>query len=281
MKKIGFIDYYISEWHANNYPAWIEEINKKSGEDFVVAYAWAELDVSPVDGRTTDQWCEAFKVERCGSIAELCQMCDYILILAPSDPDKHLAYAKEALKFGKNTYIDKTFAPDYATAKKIYEIAEKQGTKIFSSSALRYADALNDYNGNAKNVLTTGGGRTLDEYIVHQIEMVVKAMGVGAEKVLVTTEEDRHYCKIAYGDGRMATLFFAPMLDFAAYITGEDGVTNLHPVQSGFFKTLIEEILRFLASGKAPFPKEQTLEVMKIREGILKAAQKAGVWQKL
>ena len=25
MKKIGFVDYYLSEWHANNYPAWIEE----------------------------------------------------------------------------------------------------------------------------------------------------------------------------------------------------------------------------------------------------------------
>ena len=23
MKTIGFIDYYLDEWHANNYPAWI------------------------------------------------------------------------------------------------------------------------------------------------------------------------------------------------------------------------------------------------------------------
>ncbi len=26
--KIGFVDYYIDEWHANNYPAWFAEINK-------------------------------------------------------------------------------------------------------------------------------------------------------------------------------------------------------------------------------------------------------------
>ena len=26
MKTIGFVDYYISEWHANNYPVWIKKI---------------------------------------------------------------------------------------------------------------------------------------------------------------------------------------------------------------------------------------------------------------
>ena len=34
MKTIGFVDYYISEWHANEYPAWIKEANEKLGEDF-------------------------------------------------------------------------------------------------------------------------------------------------------------------------------------------------------------------------------------------------------
>ena len=38
MKKIGFVDYYISEWHANNYPAWIDAL----GCDYKVTHAWAE-----------------------------------------------------------------------------------------------------------------------------------------------------------------------------------------------------------------------------------------------
>ena len=50
-KIIGFIDYYISEWHADNYPAWIEEISKETGKDFCFKYVWAEEYVSPVDGR--------------------------------------------------------------------------------------------------------------------------------------------------------------------------------------------------------------------------------------
>ena len=36
MKSIGFIDFYLSEWHANNYPIWLSEVNEKNGTDFVV-----------------------------------------------------------------------------------------------------------------------------------------------------------------------------------------------------------------------------------------------------
>ena len=131
MKKIGFVDFYISEWHANNYPAWIKQANEELGYDFEVAYAWAEQDVSPVDNVTTKEWCEKFGVTACATIAELCEKSDNILILAPANPETHLKYAKLALPYGKTTYIDKTFAPDLATAKEIFSIAKKYNTKIF------------------------------------------------------------------------------------------------------------------------------------------------------
>ena len=72
MKKIGFVDYYISEWHANNYPKWIKAANEEAGYDFEVAYAWAQEYVSPVDGRNTDEWCEAMGITRCQTVEELC-----------------------------------------------------------------------------------------------------------------------------------------------------------------------------------------------------------------
>ena len=90
MKKIGFVDYYISEWHANNYPVWIKEICEQTGEEFCIAYAWAERYDSPYDGRNTDEWCAAFGAEKCETIAELCEKSDYILVLSPSNPEKHL-----------------------------------------------------------------------------------------------------------------------------------------------------------------------------------------------
>ena len=281
MKKIGFIDYYISEWHANNYPAWIKEINAELGTDFVLSYAWAEEDVSLIDGKTTDEWCKKFHVERCASIAELCEKSDCILILSPSNPEKHLAYAEQALKYGKPTYIDKTFAPDYATAKKIYEIAERYSTPMFSTSALRYADEIAKYNGDAKNIFTTGGGRAFGEYAVHQIEMAVKTLGTGAKRVKAEREVDRITCRIEFEGGRASTIMWAYELPFNVFIAGADGVTFYHSVKSDFFKSLIRDILRFYDSKTPSFDKAQTMEVIKIRDAALKAIENERIWQEV
>ena len=53
MMKIGFIDYYMSEWHSSNYPAWIKEEGEKLGLECEVLYAWAE-DTKDVENGTND-----------------------------------------------------------------------------------------------------------------------------------------------------------------------------------------------------------------------------------
>lgn len=278
MKTIGFVDYYISEWHANEYPAWIKEANEKLGEDFQLKYAWAELDKSLVDGVTTDEWCEKNGVEKCATIAELCEKADYILVLAPSDPQTHLKYAQEVLKYKKNTYIDKTFAPDYATAKKIFDIAESYGTKFFSSSALRYSTEL-DGLVDSKAIITTGGGGNLDEYIIHQVEMVVKTMNAKATKVRVEKQGSNQYvCSVAFEGGKAATMLYAPCYGFSVCAEKADGGFVNRGISSDFFKALIADILRFYKTGETSFDVSQTLDVMKVREGVIKAKESLGEW---
>ena len=266
MKTIGFIDYYISEWHANNYPEWIKAASEKLGLDFEVKYAYAELDVSPVDGVTTDEWCKNFGAERCMSIKELCEKSDYVIILAPSDPECHLRYANEALTSGKRTYIDKTFAPDYKTAAAIFDLSDAGKTEIFSTSALRYADELKDINPKS-TVETTGGGSNLPEYIIHQVEMVVKKLGVGAVSTNVYTEGDETVCRVNYPDCREATMRYSKKNHFAIASDGNE----LVKISSDFFAGLIEDILRFFSGEENPVPREETLEVMKIREGVIRS----------
>ena len=124
-KKIGFIDLYISEWHANNYPAWIKKACEEFGYDYEVKYGWGEQDVSPTTGETTDQWCERMGVERCNTIEEICEKSDVLVILSPSRADKHLEYAKIAFTYGKPTYIDKPFSDSVENAKEIFALSEK------------------------------------------------------------------------------------------------------------------------------------------------------------
>jgi len=268
MKKIGFVDYYISEWHANNYPAWIEAASKAMGEDFCVAYAWAEQDLSPVYNETTDQWCEKYGVEKCETVDELCEKSDYIVILAPSDPDKHLGYAEKVLKYGKRTYIDKTFAPDTATAEKIYALADKYGAKIFSSSALRYATELNGLVPKSE-VYVTGGGRSIEEYIVHQAEMVIKLLRADVLSVSVTATEDGYDAVAEFVGGKRARFGYAPKNSFCVSLDGGEYVK----IASDFFPTLMSDMLRFFVTGETSFDRSETIQVMKLRDAILSSKE--------
>ena len=278
MKTVGFIDYFLHEWHANEYPAMIAAYNEKNGADYQVKYAWAEMDIP--GGMSTDEWCEIHGTEKCATIQELCEKSDLVIVLAPSNPEKHLAYAKAVFACGKNPYIDKTFAPDYATAKAIFDLANEYGVQFFSSSALRYADELNAYMGTANTIFTTGGGSNFDEYIIHQIEMVVKCLGVGAEQVRYTKNADQEWVEVAYANGKVAKMMFAPCMPFAVTVADENG-SNYLPIESAFFDGLIADILHFFATGEKSFDGAQTLEVIKIREGAIQAKSKVNVWVKL
>lgn len=277
MKKIGFVDYYISEWHANNYPAWIRRANEKLGTDYEVTYAWAEQEISPVDGVSTDEWCEKMGVTRCDTVAELCEKSDAIIVLAPSDPEKHLQYAREVLPFGKRTYIDKTFAPDFETAKEIFKIAEAYGTPFFSTSALRFADELTGLSG-ANNLILTGGGGNFAEYIIHTVEMAVKLFENPVKKVKVERVGDQRICRAVTENGLEAVIIYSPCEGFGINAKKENGGYTHCDIRSEFFLNLIEEIIRFFETGIPPFDAKQTLEAMRFRTALLNAEKTPEKW---
>lgn len=281
MTKIGFVDYYLSEWHANNYPAWIANVCRNRGVEFKLCYAWAEQEISPVDGLSTAEWCGKFGVEACKTLEELCEKSDVIVVLAPSDPDRHLPYAKTVLKYGKRTYIDKTFAPDLATAKEIFALAKAGNAPFFSTSALRYATELDKYT-DCRQMVTTGGGSSPEEYMIHQIEMVVKKLGIGAESVRAEAMGEQWLYRVKYSDDREAMMLYAPhSMPFTVYMTGGEQKAVWKKADSDYFSLLIDDMVRFFVEGTLSFPNDQTLEVMKIRDGVLRSMKTPETWVSL
>lgn len=274
MKKIGFIDLYISEWHANNYPAWIKEACEKSGLKYEVAYCWAERDVSPVDGVNTEAWCKKNGVQCCDSIEELCEKSDRIIILAPSNPEAHLVYAQKALKYGKPIYIDKTFAPCYEDATEIFRLSRKYGTPIFSTSALRYANEL-DGIFSPESIAVTGGGSNLPEYFVHLGEITVRVMGCGIESVTAMQNGTQQIIQARYTDGRTAAIIYGKGMPYNIYYASGTK-EEWKSITSPFFVGLISDILRFFETGKPSFSENETLEVIKLRDAALKAVNAPG-----
>lgn len=280
MKTIGFVDYFIDEWHSSNYIGWIDDLCKKNGYDFKVKYAWAEVDT--YEGKkSTDEWCAEYGVEKLNSIEEICEKSDYLMILSPGNPEKHLKYAEEVLKYGKNTYIDKTFAPNLEEAKAIFALGEKYGTKFFSTSALRYAEELEEYKGSISNVIVRGGGRSIEEYIVHQIEMLVKLMGIGAKRVKVLRGGKQEICAIEYESGNCCFLEYANANQFGITVENGDGMGEMVEIKSEYFINLLDDILKFYENGVTPFENAQTLEVIAIRDAIMKAKENIDTWVEL
>ena len=73
------------------------------------------------------------------TIEEVVERSDYLIVLSPDNPEFHEELSQLPLQSGKPTYIDKTFAPDRETAIRLFDLAAKHGTPMYSTSALRFA----------------------------------------------------------------------------------------------------------------------------------------------
>jgi predicted dehydrogenase len=194
---------------------------------------------------------------------ELLKNCDAVYVI--SHPEKHYEYAKAVLPYGKPTYIDKTFAPDFNTAEAIYELG---GAPFFSTSALRYATELEGFPG-AENFTVTGGGSNFAEYSIHLVEMAVMLLNQPVKETEVKTVGNHKFCFITGTEGRTVTLVYAPGMAYS--ITAlQNGKERQVPVKSDFFKGLMASIIAFFESGKPPVSREETLAVLRLRDRLLK-----------
>ena len=121
MFKIGFIDYYLDEWHANNYPKFIKDC---VGDEIVVAYAYGEI-ASPKSGKTSEEWCEEHGVQNCKTIEEVIEKSDGLVILSPDNAERKEDLSRLAMMSGKPCFIDKTFTTGYESGKRIFDKLRK------------------------------------------------------------------------------------------------------------------------------------------------------------
>lgn len=281
MKKIGFIDYFLDEFHANNYPAWIKDNSEKFGRNVEVAYAWADTEV---EGKlTTDEWCEKYNVERLSSIEELVEKSDYIIVLSPDNPEHHERLAELPLKSGKPVYVDKTFSPDLASGARLFELAEKYNTPMCSSSALRFSKEIMDYpdekvNTDTIEFVTTIGPGKFSNYAVHQLEMIVALLGPDAKRIKSHATANGRVMMIEFAGGKMASMVQMAEAPFQVMIQTNDGATKFIGECTDFFEALIHEMLDFFETGKVAIPKDETLAIMALLEAGNKALEQNDVW---
>jgi hypothetical protein len=280
MKKIGFIDYYIDNWHANNYPRMIRESAFKN--DFEVALAWQE--VAPPGKKTLEEWCREQNVSPARSLEEVVDTCDCLLVLSPDDADRHLPLSKSALRSGKPVYIDKPFADRASDAREMLNLAAASKTPLMTSSSLRFTPALSTalkekIRDKRVHFVSTWGGGRFPVYIVHVLEMLAMTLGTGARRVMSAGSAAMASVLIVdYPDKRRGLVQLFPGFEFGLAATYGDGESLAVPNMQGYFEAFIDAMLDFFSTGKNPIPRAQTLEIVALQEASAQALGHRDHW---
>lgn len=274
MIKVGFIDYYLDEWHANNYPKMLKDASEGKYE---VCYAYGKID-SPIGGITNAAWAEKYGVELLSSIEEVIEKSDVLVVLSPDNPEMHEELCDLPLKSGKLCYVDKTFAPDKMTAERIFANARAHGTKCYSSSALRFSAELNEIDTENIYKIYSEGPGTYEIYSIHQIEPIVRLMNVRAKRVMFTGDEKHPAMVMEFVDGRLAQMYQTANAGFKITTVSEDNKGTEYPIKSDFFGLFIQGMVQFFETGEVPVPAENTIDVIAIREAGIKAMKTPFEW---
>ena len=281
MKKIGFIDYYLHEWHADNIPKWVSDA---TNNDMQVCYAWGEID-HPEGGKTNKQWSEEMGIPLCESIEEVIEKSDYLIVLSPDNPERHIDLCKLPLTSGKRTYVDKTFATIKAEAEYMMNLAKKSNTPFYTTSALRYAREFQEYPREKIEYIDSKGPGTFKNYAIHQIEPVVFMMNGCADRVLASVNNISREGNIKptliyeYSNGRRAVMhMFGDDIGFSMTIQNKDGTAAELKIESDFFADWTKDLVNFFITGEVSFPVFQTIDVAAMLEAGNKAVLTPGVW---
>jgi len=149
---------------------------------------------------------------------DVAEACDLVFILA-SDGRVHPALFRTVAGRGKPVFVDKPFAVSAFDARDMFTLAAETGTRVFASSAFRYADGLV----NSLNSIREKGERVktcrvrywlqIQEtqgryfwYGIHGAEMLRAIMGPGVSEVEASGSVDHDSITVWHDDGRQSSI---------------------------------------------------------------------------
>lgn len=282
MKKVGIIDNYISNFHSNTYHRLFHEIAiEEKSEEYVITHIYAKNEKSPSTGETTDEWCAKTGALKCENAQQVCEMADVIMVLSPNNPELHEQFCKVAFESGKPVYVDKTFAPDYATAKRIAECGKANNASFWSSSATRFEPCVSEFlkeDSPIVNSITVESGYPFEIYSIHLIELMNTFMKNGASTVICRNNSANKVFEVNFKDGRKAFLnqFEGTCADFCCYPEIEGACIQMF-CKSDFWKCFSKALLKFFETGKPPVSIENTLECIAVRSALKRSLETPGV----
>jgi predicted dehydrogenase len=261
-RRIGFVDLNLDNYHANVFLQALRGPLQERG--FIVAGCTG---TKVAESRA---WAEKNRVPYFDNDEALNAGVDFFMVLAPSNPEVHLELCRRVFPFRKPTYVDKTFAPDFATAQKIFALADEHATPVQTTSALRYTSVQDEVKKAApskvEHMITWGGGGSFGEYAIHPLELLISVMGHEATGLMRRGTSDRSQLLIEFTGGRTGVVNIYPKSNtpFAASFTTDKATHYIEVDVSKIFVSNQAAILDFFAAGKPTIDRRETLVLMRI-----------------
>lgn len=263
-KRVGFIDYDLNGYHPRVFLKAMREDLKERGFTLGGCHALQEAESRP--------WAEANGVTYFSDPKELDKAVDFYMILAPSNPEVHWDLCRKIFPFHKPTYVDKTFAPDVATAERIFALADRLGTPIQTTSALRYtnaqAHAAKEGRENVRHMTAWVAGGNFNEYVIHPVELVVSCMGPEVEGLMRRGQDPESQLLINFSGGRTGTVnvFNKTRTKYSASITTRKATDYLEVDVKQIFVDNLAAIMDFFETGQPNVDRRESMAVMRILE---------------
>ncbi len=245
--------------------------------------------ISRVAGYTAELR-DKFGVTIVDSPEAVAQGCDAILHTS-LDGRTHPGQFARIAPFGKPVFMDKPFAVSTAAAKEIFATAKKHNVKLFSSSSLRFSEAVvkvvtpetrstvrgADFCGAAAHEPTNPG---LYWYGIHAVEMLFTAMGRGCRSVRCVSNKDYDLATGVWADGRIGTVRGNRTGNYEmhglVHFEKSTAAVNVQTAAKPFYASLSEAFLAFFQGGATPIDPEETIEIIRFIEAANESSVNGG-----
>jgi len=275
--------------HVIAFTGLINKAEKRYGCKVVAGYPGGSPDIPSSVNRVegfTKRLRDEFDVEIVDTIEELCQKVDGVL-LESVDGRPHLKQVKPVIAAKKPVFIDKPMAGSLADVLEIFRLARENNVPCWSSSSLRFSPGIIGMRDSDKVGKVLGCDAfspcSLEEhhpdlywYGVHGVEILFTIMGPGCESVRRVQTRDTEFVVGLWKGGRIGTYrgLRSGKRDYGALVYGTTGIAPSGGY--GGYGPLVDEIVRFFKTGKAPVPAEETIEIFAFMSAADESKAKGG-----
>lgn len=279
--KIGFLDYKLNNYHMKKFHGLL---TGPVGNGRISIVAASELE--PTDeGR---DWCAQNGIPCLASAEEVIAASDALLVLAPNNPETHLAVARPALASGKPVFVDKMLAHTPEDAREMIRLARQGGTPLMSASGLRFALELEELDRNLGGAEPAGifarGLGKFPIYGVHTITLALRYYGPAIRRVIDTGEEGVRLLTLDGPRGKASIEIRDSENQYEAtpWQVGVRAGSRYEVVTitnfDGFYENLMRQTVEFFRTGNSPVSVEEQLALVQVQAAAEQSLAAGNAW---